>query len=327
MVSDNLNEIIENFDKVTVLVIGDFMLDRFIYGEVSRISPEAPVPLIDISHEVLQLGGAANAVKIISSLGGKTIAVGIVGDDWFGKRLTRLFEDTGINVDGIQECMDRPTTVKTRLIVGNQQLIRFDRENRNPISADLEDVLVNFVEQRIESVDVILISDYNKGVITRILIDRLVSMNKKYNKPVVVYPKLDPSFNYKGVTLALINQESACSITGIKQINETSVRNMGNWLLSHLESQNVLIIRGQQGMSLFDEMGNVMQVPNTAKEHHTLTGMIDTIAGLISLSLPAYKSDIRETLHLVDIGRKIMSRKTEDCTVTQQEIVQILKEI
>jgi D-beta-D-heptose 7-phosphate kinase/D-beta-D-heptose 1-phosphate adenosyltransferase len=327
MPPDNINAMIEPFDKLTVLVIGDFMLDRFIYGEVSRISPEAPIPLIDISREVLQLGGAANAVKNISSLGGKTIAVGVVGDDWFGKRLTCLLEDAGINVDGIIDCKDRPTTVKTRLIAGNQQLIRFDRENRDPIDADLVDVLINFVEQKIDSVDVILISDYNKGVITRVLLERLVSLNKKYNKPMVVYPKVDPSFNYKGVTLLLTNQDSACSVTGIKQINETSLRNMGHWLLSHLEPQNVLILHGRKGMSHFDEKGNVTQIPNTLKESRNITGTIDTVAGLISLSLPVCKSEIHTTLHLATVGMTIVSRKAEDRTVTRQEIIQTLKEI
>lgn len=298
-----------NFANTTVLVIGDFMLDRYIYGQVSRISPEAPVPLVDITHEEMQLGGAANAVRNICAFGGNAIAAGIVGDDWFGKKLIRLFEDTGINAEGLLVSKERPTTVKTRIIAESQHIIRFDKENRDPISSELEDELIRFIEQKIGTVDAILIADYNKGVITSTLLSRLLSLSIKSDKPLVVYPKLSSTCYYRGVTLAITTRENACAITGIRQINETSMRNMGYWLLSHLESRNVLIVQNRNEFFLFNENREMTQIITQKNEPQNITSEIDTIAGLIALSLPGHIAEMKEILNTVNEYMNLTSRQ------------------
>ena len=327
MKRDKLNLILDHFDQISVIVIGDLMLDRFIYGNATRLSPESPVPLIDVATEVFRLGGAANAVNNIRVLGGKVIAVGVIGDDWFGKRLTGLLKEDGIDTTGIIECGERRTTVKTRVIAGQQQLLRFDRETREPIKKEYIYAILDFLKNKIASADVVLISDYNKGVVTRDLFKGLLSLAEKFDKPILVYPKVEQSLDYKGINTFITTIGNAISVTGIKQINETSLRNIGQWLLTHLECDHVIITHEKGGLSCFDRKGTVTHIPPTTTEFMNITGTIDTVACITALSLPSCISDMIESAILANIGADIAGIKKETSTVTRDEINSKIKDI
>ena len=182
MNSEEQIKIINQFDRASILVIGDLMLDRYLNGIMSRISPEAPAPLIDITYESFRLGGAANAIDNICTLGGNVLAVGVVGDDWFGKRLIGLLKQEKVDTSCVIEINERSTTVKTRVIAEKHQIIRLDRESKDPINDEYCHSILNFISKNIEHVDVILISDYNKGVVTNNLLKGVKDLAKKFKK-------------------------------------------------------------------------------------------------------------------------------------------------
>ena len=311
---------IEQFDRASVLVIGDLMLDRYLNGTMSRISPEAPAPLIDITSESFRLGGAANAIKTICALGGNVLAVGVVGEDWFGKRLIGLLKQEKVDTSCIIEIKERPTTVKTRVIAGQHQIIRLDRECKDPVNDEYCQSILDFISKNIEHVDVILISDYNKGVVTNKLLKGSIELGKKFKKPIIVYPKVGHFFDYKGVTVVITDLEKAGSVTGIRHINETSIRNMGQWLLTHLECEYVLITCGKDGVSLFEKNGSVTHIPSIADEVRNVTGTVDTVASIITLSLTSGVSNIIEATHLANIAVGIVVEKREATTITRDEL-------
>jgi D-beta-D-heptose 7-phosphate kinase/D-beta-D-heptose 1-phosphate adenosyltransferase len=327
MNSENLNKIIGQFNKTKVLVMGDLMLDRYLNGTISRISPEAPVPLVDITSETFRLGGAANAISTICALGGTVVAVGVIGDDWFGKRLIGLLKQKKIDTAGVIEIKERPTTVKTRVIAGQQHIIRLDRENRDAIPAEYTQSILDFISKKIEHVDVILISDYNKGVVTNKLLKGSIDLAKKFKKPIIVYPKVEQFLDYKSATIVITDLEKAGSVTGIRQINETSIRNMGQWLLTHLECEFVLLTREKEGLSLFERNGSVTHIPSIADEVRNVTGTVDTVASIISLSLASGISNIINSTHLANIAIGIVVGKREAAAVTPDELKRKINQI
>lgn len=317
---EELKEMVERFDKTCVLVVGDLMLDKFITGTVSRISPEAPVPIIDVTSEIFRLGGAANAISNIRVLGGNVIAVGVVGDDWYGKRLIELLRQDGMDIECVLVCKDRPTTLKTRVIAGKQQIVRIDCEKRDAIAHEYTKAILDYLKRKIEGIDALLISDYDKGVVTNRLLDGLIPLAKKFGKPIVIYPKVEHFLDYKGVTIVITNIERASTVTGIRQINETSIRNMGQWLLTHLECEYVLINRGKDGMSLFEKNGSIMHIPAIENEVRDVTGAGDTVASLIALSLASGVIRMINSAVLANIAAGIVIEKFGSATVTRGEL-------
>ncbi len=325
MNTEELKEKVEHFDKSCVLVIGDLMLDKFINGSVSRISPEAPVPVVDVASEIFRLGGAANAISNIRVLGGNVIATGVIGDDWYGRRLTGLLKHDGVDTECVIVCKERPTTVKMRVMAGQQQIVRIDRESREAIGYEVTQTILDFLNKKIGDIDALLISDYDKGVVTGGLLEGLIPLARKFGKPVVVYPKVEHFLDYKGVTVVIANMEKAGMVTGIRQINETSIRNMGQWLLTHLECEYVLITRGKEGMSLFEKNGSVTHIPAVVKEARNITGAGDTVASLIALSLASGTIRMVDSAILANIAAGIVIEKlgtatSGSATVTRFEL-------
>ena len=327
MNSEEQLKIIEQFDKASVLVIGDLMLDRYLNGIMSRISPEAPVPLIDITSENFRLGGAANAINNICALGGNVLAVGVVGDDWFGKRLIGLLKQEKVDTTCVIEIKERSTTVKTRVIAGQHQIIRLDRECKDPVNDEYCQFILDFISKNIELEDAILISDYNKGVITNKLLKGLIDLAKKFKKPIIVYPKIEHFLDYKGVTVVITDLEKAGSVTGIRQINETSIRNMGQWLLTHFECEFVLLTRGKDGLSLFEKNGSVTHISSISDEVRNVTGTVDTVASIITLSLASGISNMIDSTHLANIAVGIVVEKRAATDVTRDELKHKINQI
>ena len=321
MNSVDFTKIIQHFEKVSVLVIGDLMLDRYLCGTMSRISPEAPVPLIDITSENFRLGGAANAMNTIRSLGGKVVAAGIVGDDWFGKRLIGLLKQDNIDTSCVLEMKERPTTVKTRVMAGQYPVIRMDRESKIPIDEAYSKIILDFIASHIEQVDAILISDYNKGVVTNRLLRGSIDLAKTNDKPIILYPKIDPLLDYSGITTIITDREKATSITGIRQINETSIRNMGHWMLSHFRCESVLITREADGLSLFEKNDTVTHIPPMISEVRNLTGVVDAVASTVTLSLASGVSCMAESAYLGGAAAGIVASKRNATSVTRKELL------
>lgn len=317
---DKLKRIVVRFDSASILMIGDVMLDRFIIGTVSRISPEAPVPVVDFTSETLKPGGAANAINNIKTLGGDVIAAGVIGDDVNGRKLIDLLEQAGINTEGFIVIHDRPTTVKTRIMTGQQQIVRIDREKRHSIDYKHTHQILDFVKTKIDKIDAIIISDYDKGIITNKLLEGLMSLSKKYNKPVIVDPKVEHFMDYKGVTSVISNLRGASAATRISAINETSIRNMGQWILTQLECEYVLITRGKNGISLFEKKGDVIHIPTVVREVYDVTGVRDTITSVVALNL-AVGAEMVDAATIANIAAGIVIEKIGTATVTKDELM------
>jgi len=314
-----MNDIINKFNGTKILAIGDLMLDQYLSGTVTRISPEAPVPVVDIEKEVWELGGAANAVSNIKSLGGNVEAVGIVGTDDAGRTLLDLLKEKGIDTKGIIVSEDRPTTVKTRVIGNGNQIVRIDKETKKTIDKEITNQILKYIEKQIKDIDAILISDYDKGFITQYLLNKLIPLAKSYDIPVVVNSKVENLTFYKNITVIIADIFDASQAVGIKPIHETSIRNIGQWILTHLDCKGVLIIRGKKGISIFED-GNVQHFSSNIKEISDITGVGDAITGAMALAL-ANGSDLQTAATIANAAGTIALGKIGTHTVTKEELL------
>ena len=283
-------KIINSFKDKRILIIGDLILDRFIYGKVSRISPEAPVPVVDVVSESFLLGGAANVANNIIALGGKVSVAGIIGKDTAGRIMKGLFEDRNINTEGIIEDK-RPTTVKARVIAHSQQVVRFDREDRKRLEGKSLAYLTDYIKKAIKKHDAVIISDYKKGVISSSLIKAVVKYAKPANTFVAVDPKVGHFHFYKNVSLITPNIMEASQGSGIEIKDEKSLLKAGKALLNRLACKSVLITRSEEGMSLFEKTSSkdikVTHIPTVAQKVFDVTGAGDTVIAAIALASTA----------------------------------------
>ena len=203
------------FSKARIAIIGDLMIDRYLFGSVSRFSPEAPVPILDIQRDELRLGGAANVANNIHTLGANALLIGVVGDDSKGKRVRIMLEEAGLSSEGVITDHDRPTTIKTRVIAGSQQMLRVDHEKKHPISAETEEKIFSYLDSLVENLDAIILEDYNKGVLSAKLIRRITALGSEKFIPVFVDPKHDNFFEYKNATIFKPNRKEMEDALGI----------------------------------------------------------------------------------------------------------------
>ncbi|MBL6972161.1 MAG: hypothetical protein ISR63_08530, partial [Desulfobacterales bacterium] len=202
------------FERCHILVVGDLMIDEYLWGTVDRISPEAPVQIVAVDSEDYTLGGAGNVINNLTALGAKVTAAGVVGIGRNGQLLLQKFQELGVDTAGIVKEPDRPTTMKTRIIAANQQVLRIDRETKKAISDETHDKLAGYIENKVPDVDVILISDYGKGVVTNTLMSRLIAAARKHNKITIADPKGLDFSKYSGVSLLTPNKKEAAQASG-----------------------------------------------------------------------------------------------------------------
>lgn len=278
-----MKDYLKKFSTTGILVIGDLMVDQYIWGKVKRISPEAPVPVVEVDNEDLQLGGAANVANNIISLGGKVFIAGTIGQDELGKLLVNKFREKGFNTDGIIIDGKRPTTVKTRVIAHSQQVVRFDREVKSDISRSTLSLIIDYVKSCLPHIKGIIISDYSKGLITKSLIRKIreVAGPKKF---IAVDPKVGHFDYYKGVSLITPNINEASFGAGIEIVDEKTLIAAGKALLKKLQCSAVMITRGDEGMSLFEKNGRITHIPTCAREVYDVTGAGDTVIATLTLS-------------------------------------------
>jgi len=320
-----LKKIIKRFSDVRILVIGDIMLDRFIWGGVSRISPEAPVPVVVVEKETFLLGGAANVVNNIHALGGKVSLCGLIGDDENGQKITQKLDEMGIERQGVIIESGRQTTVKTRIIAHHQQLVRIDRETTHPPSASTIRSLLDYLAQNINKVDGIILSDYGKGLLTKGFICHAIRIAKKAKKYIMADPKVKTFFFYRGATVVTPNTMEASSASGIPITDTASLEKAGKMLLKKLKSDALVITRGEDGMAIFEPQRKPFLVPTKAKEVYDVTGAGDTVIGTMALALGAGAS-IRVAADLANHAAGVVVGKVGTATVAQQELIFSIEE-
>jgi len=314
-------EIIENFSRASVLVVGDIMIDHFIWGKVARISPEAPVPVVDVQTENLLLGGCANVINNIHAIGGKAWGAAVVGADEMGDRLFKEFQKRRIDTGGIVVEKNRPTTLKTRIVAHGQQVVRFDRESRAPVQTGSIDKIISYVEKVRDDVGAIVISDYNKGVVTKSLLDGIRKVVAGRKHIVCVDPKSDDFSIYEGFDIITPNHHEAGRAVGMEIRNEDDLRNAGAKLLERYNFKAVLITRGEEGISLFEKSSRVIHTPflAEAKEVFDVTGAGDTVIGVFALSMAA-GADFKEAAVLANHAAGIVVGKVGTAVVSREEL-------
>jgi len=286
--SKRLMKYIDRFPSTRTLVVGDVVLDHYIWGNVSRISPEAPVPVVNVTKESVLLGGATNVVNNVYTLGGKVSVCGVIGHDEAGRQLVHMLRVQGINTDGLIVEDDRPTTIKTRVIAHSQQVVRFDRETKVGIDRDTHRRIFEYIRQQADSgLDAIVLSDYSKGVVTKDLVRDIVKLARKKGIIVSVDPKVNHFGIYSGVTILTPNTKEASIGAKIEIEDDESLLKAGALLLKRLKCNAVLVTRGEHGMSLFERGGRVTHIPTMAQEVFDVTGAGDTVISTLTLAMAA----------------------------------------
>lgn len=305
-----------------IVVIGDVMLDRYFWGAVSRVSPEAPVPVVDVDHESFHLGGAANVAGNLLSLGCHPLLCGVIGDDSSGRQLRAIACAAGLDDAGLLVDATRPTTVKTRVIGNNQQIVRLDREERGDVPSSVVDALLDVLEGR-PSLRGIIMEDYNKGLLTEELIHRVMDHANGRGIPVFVDPKHRNFFAYRGTFLMKPNRKEAEEAFGRSIRTEADVQEAGRTLLERLDAENVLITLGAAGMMLFEREGTVGSVPTVAKRVADVSGAGDTVIATLA-AMMAGGATIREAATLANVAAGVVVAEPGIVAITPESLLQAI---
>ena len=320
-----LKTIISNFKNKKILVIGDLILDEFIWGQVSRISPEAPVPVVWVKDESFMPGGASNVANNINSLGGRAYMVGVVGNDDRAGILKGELEHRGVNVDGIFTDPERPTILKTRVIAHQQQVVRIDKEKTDPLKDKIVNRIINYIENVIDEVDGLIVEDYGKGLITPKLLDKIVPLAKKKKKIIAVDPKEEHFSYYKGVTVLTPNNNEASRAVGFEIKDKATLKKAGFELLKKLQSRIILITLGEDGMMVFEKDKSPKKIETIAQEVFDVSGAGDTVVSTYALSLIAGATPI-QAAHIANCAAGIVVGKVGIAVVNQSEVIERTKE-
>ncbi|MBM4272320.1 MAG: D-glycero-beta-D-manno-heptose-7-phosphate kinase [Deltaproteobacteria bacterium] len=318
-------EIIKKFSDAKVLVVGDLMVDHFIWGRVSRISPEAPVPVVEVQSDNFMLGGSGNVLNNIHSLGGKVYGTGVVGNDEMGQKLREEFRKRRIDTDGIVVEDNRPTTLKTRIVAHSQQVVRFDRENRKPITPASVGKMIEYAAKLRDDLGAIVISDYNKGVISKPLLDGIRGIVAGSSIKVCVDPKQNDFSLYHDFDIITPNHHEAGRAAGTEIVDGHDVVRTGRIILDRFRFKALLITRGEEGMNLFERDGETTHTvfPAQAREVYDVTGAGDTVIGVFALSV-ASGATLREAAVLANHAAGIVVGKVGTATITQDELRKVL---
>ncbi len=300
------------------------MVDEYIWGSVSRISPEAPVPVVEVKAESVRLGGAANVAANIRTLGGRAILVGVIGNDPPAERLVDQLEAIGIKGDGVVVDRNRPTTIKTRVVAGSQQVVRFDRESALEMSKEAAERVLELAVEYLREADALLISDYAKGVISKLVARQIIRLARRRKKMIVVDPKVHHFHLYKGATVVTPNHHEAAAFARFRLREGEDPDEVGRELQQKLEVNAVLVTRGEQGMSLFED-GEVTHIPAVAKEVYDVTGAGDTVVATLGLAL-ASGASLKEAAVIANHAAGVVVGKMGTATVSQSELMDALKQ-
>jgi len=315
-----VEQIINGFSGKTILILGDVMLDEFIWGNVARISPEAPVPVVEVVGETYRLGGSANVAANIRALDGKPVPIGVIGRDPASERIEELLHESKIEATGLAR-MDRPTTLKTRIIAHSQQIVRADRENRKPLSSELSRELADLFLKHLSQAAAVIVSDYDKGVVSRELLSVALPKARSANVPIYLDPKVHHADYYTPITLITPNQREAELLTGITIDRHAALEQAGRKLLQQFECEFALITRGEGGMSLFTASGNRSHhMPTFAREVFDVTGAGDTVIATLALAR-AGGATMEEAAIMANHAAGIVVGKLGTATLSRSELL------
>jgi D-beta-D-heptose 7-phosphate kinase/D-beta-D-heptose 1-phosphate adenosyltransferase len=317
-----LKEYIDRFSKTKVLVIGDIILDEYVWGDVSRVSPEAPVPVVEVKRDTKMLGGAANVIHNIATLGARPTLCGVVGQDLTGKTIIDELNKLGLTTDGIVLEEGRLTSIKTRVVAQNQQVVRFDHETRTDIKPESIERLLTFMEKNLDELDAIVVADYGKGVISASLMKglrKLIQSAAGESIKIAVDPKTGNFEYYHGVDVITPNHHEAGIFCRFEIVDEETLMRAGKQMLKELNCRSVLITQGKEGMTLFENGGEVVHIPTVAKNVFDVTGAGDTVISTFSLAL-ASGLDLKSAAVLSNYAASIVVGEVGTSTVSAEEL-------
>jgi D-glycero-beta-D-manno-heptose-7-phosphate kinase len=321
--ANGLRRYIQRFPQASVLVVGDLILDHYIWGRVSRISPEAPVPVVHVESESMRLGGAANVFNNVLALGGKADVCGVIGSDEAGRLLLKEFGGRRAGRGGIVIDAARPTIKKSRVIAHNQQVVRYDVERKGELKPQLQKRILRYVESRLRELTCLVVSDYAKGVVTAGLMADLVRLAALRKVPVIVDPKVEHFSFYKGVTLITPNHVEAMQAAGLHADGDQAIEEAGETIRQRLGCQSVLVTRGEKGMSLFEGTKHAWHIPTQARQVYDVTGAGDTVVSTLALALSTGAS-MREAAMLANHAAGIVVGMVGTATVSTKQLSEAL---
>jgi D-beta-D-heptose 7-phosphate kinase/D-beta-D-heptose 1-phosphate adenosyltransferase len=303
-----------------VVVVGDLMIDEWIWGRVSRISPEAPVPVVSVTNHSFTLGGAGNVAHNMRALGAAVAFVGVVGDDAEGERARALLDEIAVDSSGLMVVRDRPTTRKTRIVAHSQQVVRADWESRAPLGAADRAAAVERVAAAIDAADAVVLSDYGKGFLSREVVEAALAC------PLVIAdPKPENVAIFAGVNCIAPNVSEAARATGIAIVDDASLERAGRALLDQLGCHDVIITRGEAGMSLFGRDGERADIPSVARSVFDVSGAGDTVVAVLTLALAA-RIPIETAMQLANFAAGAVVEKLGTATASPAEIIALLED-
>ncbi len=320
-----IRELLDSFAGKHIAVIGDVMLDRYYRGSVSRISPEAPVPVVDIEEESEYPGGAANVGYNLVRLGARPLLLGIAGNDFSGEQLRSLLSQLGIGSEGIVSEPNRPTTVKTRVIAASQHIVRADRESKGMVSDATRDHLLNILEEQIESLDALIFQDYNKGVISADLINQAVTLAQKHSVPTYVDPKFENFFDYKNVTVFKPNRKEASDALQRPLKSKDEAHDASQELLNRLGSDYVVLTLGSEGMMLAQRNAEPFLVPTRAIQVADVSGAGDTVIATLATARAA-GATIHEAIIIANHAAGVVCEQIGTVPIQHNELLAALLE-
>ena len=306
--------------KVPVMVVGDLMLDHWVWGSVTRISPEAPIPVVDVQRYTHTAGGAANVVTNLRELGVPCFQVGVVGRDDSGRKLRAILRREGADVSGLIADPDRPTTLKTRIVAHSQQMVRADFESREPLSSKVQDQVLECIRGLIDRVNLVVFSDYDKGLFQPELVRALFETARQAGKRVIGGPKPDNLARFQGADLVTLNAKEATQASGHPALPLDSLLRAGAQLQRQLPGSHVLITRGEHGMSLFENNGSVHHQPALASQVFDVSGAGDTVLSTLAWTLAA-GAPPAQAIEAASHAAAVVVRKVGTATANPAEIL------
>jgi rfaE bifunctional protein kinase chain/domain len=320
---DRLREIIRKGAGKRILVVGDLMIDRYLWGNVSRISPEAPVPIINIEDDEVRFGGAANVANNLIGLKAEPVLVGTVGNDQWGEVFRKRLVEKRLLPGGLIADASRPTSIKTRIIGNNQHIARVDREKTFPIDRTVQDKIFHFIENIIDEIDAIILEDYNKGVLVPELVQKIINLANKKNKITTVDPKFDNFFEFRNVTLFKPNKKETAEALAMRLGRDENLEQAGNILLEKLNAQAVLITLGAKGMALFRKNKPASFEGTRAREVADVSGAGDTVIATVTFAL-ATGATMKEAVAMANFAAGVVCEEVGVVPIRSEELVKAM---
>jgi D-beta-D-heptose 7-phosphate kinase/D-beta-D-heptose 1-phosphate adenosyltransferase len=314
-----LRELSARFSDRPIVVVGDVMIDEYVWGEAARISPEAPVPVVEVTRESVRLGGAANVAHNLVALGGRVELLALVGADERAVRLRRAMDHEGIDSRGLIEDPDRPTTLKTRIMAARQQVVRVDRESREPLRGEVRARFLAALHAAADRAGGLVVSDYGKGVVDLELMAEIGQMARARGLFVAVDPKESHFYQYRHVSIVTPNVHEAGRATRLEVRDAAHLEQAGRQLLEELESEAVLITRGPEGMSLFRADRATLHIPALAREVYDVTGAGDTVVAAFTLARVA-GATLEESAAISNAAAAVVVGKMGTAAVSPAEL-------